>query len=710
MSSTSKDAPDKKRKKTSKSDLSPLKGSGLDGKKIKLETHRDSRTIVVAHGTKSPRQLFYQEDEESMKRDAKQDMELYKAACEEIQLMMLKVKKMKDSDSSDTAVLDECRIHGSLQFATLKKLNRLAHMRCKKVRDSTHEAKQKIDQYNLQLQNLLYETTHLQKEITKCLEFTSKDEDIELVDVEEFYKEAPPEISKIEKTEGDEHELRLARLDWELEQRKQLAKKLKDALSSKEGLSKNIATKKENLDSLQPKLNAILKETKPIQEELGMPFDEVRQQHKMARFLPRPLYVLYMQASAYHEACDKAMSVTINGEMEEVKSLEPDYAAKLLFDSDSEPEEQEDGKKVSKHRRKTAGDKLDLKRKKLLRQHPLTVDISINCGDSNVLELNFCYLMLLEVVTVKLKANINATTSISGGDLLSEDMLLNCLYPGDDGKTSPNPTNGYPLNKLGITRLDNFSGTIGKPYMWAQWLSGLEFLESEDAEFNVNQQASNSVSSSRMEETLLKIRRRVNSRIALQKQLASLERCSVNVSPEHLELFPHKVLSKISSWKRTTYEDFVSVPYTEEMTEEGLVQESDMFFTTVLERGSAKLIAQVVISPDYPNQPPLLATQVHYGTKRTAFSDESIKEIEAEVNLHFEELTSQKSCDQLLSNQMQRLLMCFDVYLETEENNAAVSGPKEFPKENIYQRTCRGRNRGRPYFYNKLRGYFIQRH
>lgn len=36
---------------------------------------------------------------------------------------------------------------------------------------SVSQAKQKVDAYHLQLQNLLYEVMHLQKEITKCLEF-----------------------------------------------------------------------------------------------------------------------------------------------------------------------------------------------------------------------------------------------------------------------------------------------------------------------------------------------------------------------------------------------------------------------------------------------------------------------------------------------------------------------------------------------------------
>lgn len=33
------------------------------------------------------------------------------------------------------------------------------------------QAKQKVDVLHLQLQNLLYEVMHLQKEISKCLEF-----------------------------------------------------------------------------------------------------------------------------------------------------------------------------------------------------------------------------------------------------------------------------------------------------------------------------------------------------------------------------------------------------------------------------------------------------------------------------------------------------------------------------------------------------------
>lgn len=48
----------------------------------------------------------------------------------------------------------------------------------------------------------------------------SKHEEIDLVSEEEFYQGAPPEISRPHLTKNDPHQLTLARLDWELEQRK----------------------------------------------------------------------------------------------------------------------------------------------------------------------------------------------------------------------------------------------------------------------------------------------------------------------------------------------------------------------------------------------------------------------------------------------------------------------------------------------------------
>jgi len=41
--------------------------------------------------------------------------------------------------SGNEAELEDLRVHGSLQFISLKKLNRIAHFRSKKVRDATND-------------------------------------------------------------------------------------------------------------------------------------------------------------------------------------------------------------------------------------------------------------------------------------------------------------------------------------------------------------------------------------------------------------------------------------------------------------------------------------------------------------------------------------------------------------------------------------------
>lgn len=83
-----------------------------------------------------------------------------------------------------------------MNLVALKKLNRLEKVRTRAGRDALHKEKQRVDSTHLLLQNLLYEADHLNKEVTKCLQFKSKDEEIELVSLEDFYTNAPTEISR----------------------------------------------------------------------------------------------------------------------------------------------------------------------------------------------------------------------------------------------------------------------------------------------------------------------------------------------------------------------------------------------------------------------------------------------------------------------------------------------------------------------------------
>lgn len=94
------------------------------------------------------------------------------------------------------AQISEKQVDICLQFAVLKKLNRLEKFRTKTGRDLLHKEKLRTDSTKLQLQNLLYELTYLKKEIAKCFQFRSLDEEIDLIPPEQFFEEAPATISK----------------------------------------------------------------------------------------------------------------------------------------------------------------------------------------------------------------------------------------------------------------------------------------------------------------------------------------------------------------------------------------------------------------------------------------------------------------------------------------------------------------------------------
>lgn len=63
--------------------------------------------------------------------------------------------------------------------------------------------------------------------------------------------------------------------------------------------------------------------------------------------------------------------------------------------------------------------------------------------------------------------------------------------------------------------------------------------------------------------------------------------------------------------------------------------------------------------------------------------------MESEVNVNYKELWGPKPGYQLLTNQLQRLCMVLDVYLETEPHDTSVEGPKEFPQEKMCLRLVR---------------------
>ncbi|XP_073410186.1 THO complex subunit 5 isoform X3 [Dendrobates tinctorius] len=674
-----------------------------DAKKRKPKVIRSEEGKRSRHEEQEGR--YYNEESEVDVRDPKIDYQLYKETCEDLQRLMAEIQDLKSKGSKDmSAEIEEKRIQTCVHFMTLKKLNRLAHIRLKKSRDQTHEAKQKVDAYHLQLQNLLYEVMHLQKEITKCLEFKSRHEEIELVDVEEFYREAPPEISKPETTSNDPHQQTLSRLDWELEQRKRLAEKYKESLASKEKILKEIEVKKEYLNSLQPQLQSIMQASLPVQEFLSMPFDCLHKQYEIARHLPAPLYVLFVQASAYSQACDKKLVVSIEGSVEEAKALFKPPEDSQDDESDSDAEEEQ----TTKRRRPTLGVQLDDKRKEMLKRHPLCVSLIVKCKDHSSFNLTFYFLMNLNILTVKAKVVpvSELTSSISAGELLYPDTVLSCLYPGDDGKKTPNPANQYQFDKVGILDLSDYITELGQPYLWVQAMGGLHFPTDQPQQSVI---ADNTLSASHMEKTIKLLRSRLMSRLSLHKQFASLEHGVIPISGECQNLFPSKVVSRLTRWSMIPFEDYVMLPYTKEVVEFGLAQDTHLYYSLMIERGTAKLHGAVVLNPSYCLIPPLFSLCLNWKGERSSRNDENIRVMESEINVHYKELSGPSPGFQLLTNQLQRLCMLLDVYLETECHDNSVEGPHEFPPEKICLRLVRGTSRMKPFKYNYPQGFFSHR-
>ncbi|XP_061841797.1 THO complex subunit 5 homolog [Nerophis lumbriciformis] len=647
----------------------------------------------------------YNEEVEFESRNPEQDFRQYKESCESLAKLMDEIHELKANGAKEgSAEVERRRLQSCIHFLTLKKLNRLAHMRLKKGRDQTHEAKQKVDVLHLQLQNLLYEVMHLQKEISKCLEFKSKHEEIDLVTEEEFYQDAPQEISRPQLTKNDPHQLTLARLDWELEQRKRLAEQYKESQATKEKIQKSIEVKKEHLRSLQPGLNAIMQASVPVQDYLSMPVEQTQKQTEIAQHLPPPLYVLFVQANAYGQACDKHLSLSISGDVDEARALSKPPEDSQDDDSDSDAEEEQE---KTKRRRPTAGGQLDDKRREMLKRHPLSLSLDLMCKDGSVLHLFFYYLMNLNIMTVKAKvsASTDVTTAISAGELVKSDTLLSCLYANDHGRETPNPANRYQFDKVGIVSFADYVEELGHAYKWVQNLGGLHF-PSDSSEGAL---MGSSLSASHMENTMKLLRGRILSRLALQKQFASLEHSIIPITSECLHLFPAKILSRLTCWTTIPYEDYLALPFTCHVTDAGLAKETDMYFSAMVERGTARLQAVVALNPRYPEICPIFSLLLNWKGERSGRTDDNLRAMESEVNVFKKELQGPRPGHQLLTNQIARLCVILDVYLETEEQDDGVEGPREFPREKMCLRTIRGPNRLKPFKYNHPLGLFTHR-
>lgn len=579
----------------------------------------------------------------------------------------------------------------------LKKLNRLDKIRLHSRRDSLQKEKQQVDSNRLKLQNLIYEAAHLKKEIQKCYSFKSEDEDIELVPVENFMEKAP-EPSRTPEVIEDEHALRLARLEFELQQRKEYAQLCKELQSSKEEIAQSIITVKEKLNSLDPCLQEVRKATRPIQQILEMPFEKEWEIQKLVRLLPQPLYMAYSKLCAYSEVIDKKLTVSIEGDEDEARQLEIERRQTKVetengADEDSENETEENDFDDTENRRKiqrrqSRTDNINQKREKLFKHHPLSVKFNITTkGRDEVLSITLIYLPQLNFVTVQCKFNFDNNQSIAAGDIITQDRILSSLYPEDFGIESPNPKTSYQLQNVHLEGKDLSKllddKMLGKPYKWAQRLCGLNFTSP------LSPEESYKLCEETVPKLIRQMRKRLNARLKLFHQIQSLEIGKMTATGSAV-----KISNVLQQFVTLSFAEYEAVPCTRKFIDEGVINSNDLFYRAVLLRGSAKLECYIAVPGNFPNDLPVFAINFSWNDDKVNSETSShLREIEFWVNS-----IATESIDNILPLQLQRAMTSFDIFLETESiQQLEISGAPEFQQEKNFTRCFRGRMRSRPY-------------
>ncbi|KAL4715460.1 hypothetical protein ACJJTC_015363 [Scirpophaga incertulas] len=686
----------------------------------KEDTSKKRRKLVssssISEGIKqSPADVYKRvvefEENESQLRPAEKDANLFRKICQEIRQLFADIAELKSKDTDEAQEkINAKRVEASLHIVSLKKLNRLEKVRTRAGRDALHKEKQRVDSTHLLLQNLLYEADHLNKEVTKCLQFKSKDEEIELVSVEEFYRDAPKEVSRPEVTKTNEHQLQLARLEWELRQRRELAGSCNELIASKERVAAAIAAARSRLDALSPHLRDVLKATKPLQECLALRLDEKRDEARTASLLPTPLFLLYANSSAYSDALGaNIVTVAISGDEDEARRIDQNNIAdsELIVSNDSDSDQEnhdEDRREKKKRHHRTSKvskeEKAEAKKREVFKKHPLHVQLSVKVNDTS-LNLSFSYLLHLKIVVVTLTVTLSKPViGVSAADVLNENCILNELYPADTGNDSPHPATAYLMKSAGITEgFHYFISEVGRPYIWAQRMCGLDFMATvlDDSKSNKIIQPCPTLSVTTVENFIFTLRKRLKSRVELMKELQDLE--SGKITPVVDTEWPTRISGSLTQWQSISWPEFRQSPSTSFVISDGLVTQNDMLYRAIITRQSAKLVALVALKSDYPKETPIFSLTLHWNGTHHAGINDDIRDIERVINTDF---GSEQVKKPTLSMQMTKLLTYLDVLLET-------TGSSEFPPDKVMLSPVRGRNRVKPYkFLKQGTGVFVQ--
>ncbi|MCP9257625.1 Merlin [Dirofilaria immitis] len=656
-----------------------LTGSLQSPEKKKQAEEHIAKLFHIEVQVTSTRSLIFKEFYEREDREA---LSMTMASIEESFLEYSQMLKQKLLESCCDAVkpLEVSNFEESLLslFLSLRRLNRLAQYRNRQIRDQVNRERTVVEERFLQLQNIRSEIEHLQKEIDRCYDFRSADEDIEMVSLEEFYANAPASISQEEITRKDQHRQHLARLNWEMEERKNLVGTLQEREGRKNVLITDITTKEHRLKSLKPRIEAVIEAARPVQELMGLTSSPIDvEKERVLSLLPQELSVIAIQVEAYCDIVKEAgIILKCKGDYESaVKFLENRQRTfEVIEDVDDEEsqddlnEKQSQSTRHDKRRHMSMKELIAERQDAIVAPHPIHIEMEIACQDDMCVTLVLQFIPGLRSVGVMAKLN-QVPTLIYGNTLFDVSFLPNYLMATME------------VNVISVTDLEP---KIGRFYAFAQKMAGI----------NDEVPAKNSQLCEIIHSVVGKIRSRIRSRCVLARITHSLHALKVFDDLKNRNDFPDNVCAKLTSFRMITADQFFEY---EALTEEyrNLIEferktniDKQFYFSATVERDpGAKLHALIYVDIKYPKIKPIyiLSFTLDDTEVPSSFNNDLIQ-VERVLNAEFAAYVTFDDPNSILEAQMAFLVSRFDILLES---NSAASGSGQFTREHLFSRPYR---------------------
>ncbi|OQR92509.1 hypothetical protein THRCLA_08686, partial [Thraustotheca clavata] len=513
------------------------------------------------------------------------------------------------------------------------------------------DQKDLVEAHHLKLQNLMYEKDHLLREIKRCRGFEMKE-----MDKIDF-----PEGQLPVTVDPDMHAEHLLRLATEKEAREEMYEQQQQLNTQISEIDEATLEKRAFMESLPAEIAAIEEASRPLQNLLAIPFttmDHTRQQD--AKELSSPLYVLYCELDAYMKAmdCDTIDLAVVTAPP--VLPVTRFNSRKGIATSASiETKENDNGEKPAKRMKTTsrspspsvAATKVETPptMKSTTNGHSvqayelaskgLKLTISAMSGSSmKSTSIHFYYLPTLNIVTVE--------TS-------DARYMLSNLFAQDTGDHQPNVSIAYAFETEDGLEVDlEFpEESTARPYLWAQWICGLEYHKRNDA---------NRPEPS-IRHVVTKLFDRFESQLLLQSHFRRLEEHRFDIHPS--------LASSLSKPRKVKLEKF-SVARSSDQELFSNASAKNSYYRAVLSHDRLRMSVFIEITPEYPNIIPRIVCQRDRG--QTQPTSQEINDMETQVNSHQKAWMTTAAKPWILMHQLVTLAFQYKFTLEKMAQQGAT--------------------------------------